>query len=228
MSATELKSEAWDEIIIATGIGPRTPDIPGVNHASVMSYEQVIANGGEGVGQRVAIIGAGGIGFDVAELLSHKGVSASLDVDVFAKEWGLDFAKHPRGGVAGIKPAPESSGREIFLLQRKPSSPGRGLGLTTGWAHKLSLLRKGVEMLAAVEYQQINDEGLAITIEGEPRQLKVDTIVLCAGQQSQRQLYDELVASDVNNIHIIGGAELAAEIDAKRAIDQGARLAASL
>lgn len=229
VSATELQASGWDEIIVATGIGPRTPGIPGVDHAKVMSYEQVIASGGEGVGQRVAIIGAGGIGFDVAELLSHKGVSASLDVNVFAKEWGLDFESHPRGGVAGIKPQPESSGRDIVLLQRKPSSPGRGLGLTTGWAHKLSLLRKGVEMLAAVEYQSISDAGLAIKVNDEPRLLNVDTIVLCAGQQSQRALYDELVSSGCDeNIHLIGGADAAAEIDAKRAIDQGARLAASL
>lgn len=218
--------QQWDEVVIATGIKPRTPAIEGISHDKVFSYQQAIL-APERIGQRVAIIGAGGIGFDVAELLAHAGVSASLDVDVFAREWGIDFANHPRGGVAGMTPQFETSGREIHLLQRKDTRLGKSLGLTTGWAHRISLERKGVKMMTGVQYQRIDDQGLHILHQEEGKVLQVDAIVICAGQESDNALYTELSANR-NNVHLIGGAELATEIDAKRAIEQGLRLAVSL
>jgi 2,4-dienoyl-CoA reductase (NADPH2) len=216
----------WDEVIISTGIKPRTPAIEGVDHAKVFSYQDAIRHP-ERIGKRVAIIGAGGIGFDVAELLAHAGVSAGLDINVFAREWGIDFENHPRGGIAGVEPQLETSGREIYLLQRKDTSLGRSLGTTTGWAHKISLKRKGVHMMAGVHYERIDDSGLHITVNNEPSTLEVDAVVLCAGQESDNALYQALHTRR-NNVHLIGGAELATEIDAKRAIDQGFRLAAAL
>jgi 2,4-dienoyl-CoA reductase (NADPH2) len=192
----------------------------------VMSYDEAI-RGTRPLGKSVAIIGAGGIGFDVAELASHAGVSAALDRDVFAREWGIDFENHPRGGVAGVEPVVAIADREIFLLQRKPTSPGRGLGPTTGWTHKLALKRRGVHMLIGVRYDGIDDRGLHISIDDEPQLLPVDTIVVCAGQESERSLFDALNGVR-SGVHLIGGADLAVEIDAKRAIDQACRLAAEL
>ncbi|CAA0093362.1 2,4-dienoyl-CoA reductase [Zhongshania aliphaticivorans] len=216
----------WDEVVIATGIKPRVPEIKGIDNAKVFNYRDAILHP-ERIGKRVAIVGAGGIGFDVAELLSHAGVSAGLDIDVFAREWGIDFKNHPRGGVAGVEPQVETSGREIYLLQRKAQSVGRTLGTTTGWAHKLSLRRKGVHMLAGVQYEGIDDQGLHIQYQNEAQTLDVDSIVICAGQESDNALY-RAIKSKRDNVHLIGGAELAMEIDAKRAIDQGFRLAISL
>jgi 2,4-dienoyl-CoA reductase (NADPH2) len=172
----------------------------------------------------VAIMGAGGIGFDVAELITHAGISASLDIDVFAKEWGIDFKNHPRGGVTGVEPVVASSGSEVFLLQRKASAVGKGLGRTTGWTHRITLQRRGVQMLSGVEYQRIDDDGLHILIDGVPQTLAVDTIIICAGQESARGLYDQLLAMGVN-VDLIGGAYEAAELDAKRAIKQATELA---
>jgi 2,4-dienoyl-CoA reductase (NADPH2) len=189
----------------------------------VISYRDAIL-GKKPIGQKVAIIGAGGIGFDVAELISHNGKSASLDVDTFAREWGIDFKNHPRGGVQGVMPEVEHSGREIYLLQRKSSAVGKELGLTTGWAHRISLKRRDVQMYKTVEYQRIDDHGLYIIIEGVPRLLEVDSVIICAGQESDNRLYVELKGA-FDNLHLIGGAELASEIDARRAIDQGCRLA---
>ncbi|NIB40852.1 NADPH-dependent 2,4-dienoyl-CoA reductase [Pseudomaricurvus alkylphenolicus] len=226
VSAEELSGADWDEVVIATGITPRIPAIDGIEHSKVVSYTDAIL-GNKPIGHKVAIVGAGGIGFDVAELISHKGKSASLDIDVFAREWGIDFENHPRGGVAGVVPRVEKSDREIYLLQRKATAVGKGLGRTTGWTHKLSLQRKDVKMLNGVQYERIDDEGLHTTIHGEPKTLDVDTVIICAGQESDNVLYNRLKDS-VSNLHLIGGAELAMEIDAKRAIDQGCRLAAAL
>jgi 2,4-dienoyl-CoA reductase (NADPH2) len=149
--------------------------------------------------------------FDVAELVSHEGPSAALDRQVFAREWGVDFENHPRGGVAGVVPEVARADREVFLLQRKPTSPGRGLGPTTGWAHKLALKRRGVHMLRGVRYDRIDDNGLHITIDDEPRLLPVDTVILCAGQESERGLFDALTARR-DSVYLIGGADVAAEI----------------
>jgi 2,4-dienoyl-CoA reductase (NADPH2) len=222
----DLDSDDWDAVVVATGLSARTPDIPGVDHPMVMGYGEAIL-GTRPIGRRVAIVGAGGIGFDVAELVSHEGPSAALDRQVFAREWGVDFENHPRGGVAGVVPEVARADREVFLLQRKPTSPGRGLGPTTGWAHKLALKRRGVHMLRGVRYDRIDDNGLHITIDDEPRLLPVDTVILCAGQESERGLFDALTARR-DSVYLIGGADVAAEIDAKRAIDQACRLAAAL
>lgn len=221
-----LQPDAWDHVVVATGIKARTPAIEGIDHPSVITYREAIL-GTRPVGQRVAIIGAGGIGFDVAELITHAGVSASLDVQVFAREWGIDFDGHPRGGVAGVVPQVQTSGREVYLLQRKPTPIGKSLAPTTGWAHKLSLKKRGVKLLNGVDYRKIDDQGLHVSLAGEPRLLAVDTVIVCAGQESERDVYDRLLAAGVA-VSLIGGAELAQEIDAKRAIDQGCRLAACL
>jgi len=176
------------------------------------------------VGQRVAIMGAGGIGFDVAELITHAGTSASMDVDVFAKEWGIDFANHPRGGVTGVTPEVATSGREVTLMQRKTDPVGRGLGKTTGWTHKLTLLRRGVRMINGVEYLRIDDAGLHARVNGEQRLFEVDTVIVCAGQLPRRDLYEALKREGIE-AELIGGAFEASELDAKRAIDQAVRLA---
>ena len=224
VDADGLAAQGFDEVLVATGIEPRTPDIPGVDHPKVVSYIDAIM-GRKPIGQKVAIIGAGGIGFDVAELISHAGVSAAMDVDVFAAEWGIDFKNHPRGGVTGIEPKVETSGREITLLQRKETSVGKGLGRTTGWTHRLALQRRGVQMVGGVHYVKIDDAGLHTRIGGEDRLFDVDTVILCAGQTPLRSLYDELIDKGVK-AELAGGAFEALELDAKRAIDQASRLAA--
>lgn len=221
-----LKNEGFDEIVIATGIEPRTPDIEGINHPKVVRYVDVISGKAE-VGKKVAIMGAGGIGFDVAELVSHAGKSASLDIDIFAKEWGVDFKNHPRGGVTGVEPVVAKSDREVTLMQRKETPVGRGLGRTTGWTHRLTLARRGVKMINGIEYLRIDDEGLHVLIHNEPETLDVDTIVICAGQEPLRTLYDELKQSD-QPVQLIGGAYEALELDAKRAINQACYLAAAV
>ena len=214
----------FDEVIVATGIEPRTPQVPGIDHPKVVGYMDAILSR-KPIGKRVAIMGAGGIGFDVAELVSHGGVSAALDIDVFAREWGIDFKNHPRGGVTGVEPHVETSGREVTLMQRKTDALGRNLGRTTGWTHRLTLQRRGVKMVAGVDYLKIDDQGLHTLVNGEPRLFDVDTIIVCAGQTSLRKLYDDLQAKGVKTA-IVGGAYEAAELDAKRAIDQACRLAA--
>ncbi len=224
VDADALKEAGYDEVIVATGIEPRTPDIPGVDHPKVVGYMDAIL-GRKPIGRKVAIMGAGGIGFDVAELISHAGVSAALDVDVFAREWGIDFKNHPRGGVTGVEPHVETSGRDITLMQRKTDALGRTLGRTTGWTHRLSLQRRGVKMVAGVEYVKIDDEGLHARVNGEPKLFDVDTVIVCAGQTSLRKLYDDLQDRGVKAT-LVGGAYEAAELDAKRAIDQACRLAA--
>jgi len=215
-----------DQVIVATGIAPRQPDIDGIAHPMVMGYiDAILAK--RAIGSRVAIIGAGGIGFDVAELVSHAGPSAALDVEVFAREWGIDFRRHPRGGVTGVPPQVAAAGRTVTLLQRKTSAVGRGLGRTTGWTHRLTLTRRGVRMIGGVEYMKIDDAGLHARVDGEPRLFDVDTVIVCAGQESLRGLYDELQAKGMAAT-LVGGAFEAAELDAKRAIEQACRLAAAV
>ncbi|PMR70040.1 NADPH-dependent 2,4-dienoyl-CoA reductase [Halomonas heilongjiangensis] len=213
----------FDVVVLATGVRPRRLDIPGIDHPRVMSYPVAITHP-ERVGRRVAVIGAGGIGFDVAELLTHVGHPA-LDRDAWCDEWGVDLAVSRRGGLKA--PNRPETPRQVILLQRKASKPGKGLGKSTGWVHRASLRHRGVEALAGCEYVGIDDEGLHIRVDGEPRCLEVDSIVVCAGQESVRELVDPLQAAGVE-AHVIGGADEAAELDAKRAIDQGTRLAARL
>ncbi|GGE06110.1 2,4-dienoyl-CoA reductase [Polymorphobacter glacialis] len=225
VDAATLQSAGFDEVIIATGIDARHPEISGVDHPKAVKYMDVI-NARVDVGQKVAIIGAGGIGFDVAELITHQGTSAATDIGVFAKEWGIDFENHPRGGVTGIVPQVATSGREVTIFQRKAGAPGKGLGKTTGWTHRLTLQRRGVQMVGGVEYVRIDDDGLHVILNGEPRLYDVDTVIICAGQVPARGLYDELVALGVK-ASLIGGAFEALELDAKRAINQATELAAA-
>ncbi|HMT45040.1 MAG TPA: FAD-dependent oxidoreductase, partial [Chakrabartia sp.] len=218
-----IKTGGFDETVVATGIAPRVPELEGITHPKAVSYIDVITGKAQ-VGQRVAIMGAGGIGFDVAELITHKGTSAAMDVGVFAKEWGIDFQNHPRGGVTGVEPVVETSGREVTLLQRKAGAPGKTLGRTTGWTHRLTLQRKGVGMIGGVEYLKIDDEGLHTLVNGEPTLFAVDTVIICAGQLPLRTLFDELQAAGLK-AELIGGAFEASELDAKRAIKQATELA---
>ncbi len=227
VDAAQLAAGGYDEIILATGIVPRLPAIPGIDHAKVLTYLDVLLQR-KPVGQRVAVVGAGGIGFDVSEFLVHEGVATSQDRDAFWKEWGIDGALEARGGVAGIKAEPHAPARQVYLLQRKKTKVGDGLGKTTGWIHRTGLKNKQVQMLNGVEYLGIDDSGLHIRIgDGEPQVLAVDNVVICAGQDPLRELQDELVAAG-QSVHLIGGADVAAELDAKRAINQGSRLAAGL
>lgn len=214
----------FDEIVLATGVEPRTPAIPGTDRPNVVSYLDVLRDGAP-VGDRVAIVGAGGIGFDVAEFLTDGGEAASLDADTFFRQWGVDTTYADRGGLrAPERPKPP---RAVHLVQRKTTKVGAGLGKTTGWIHRTELRHRGVEMIAGASYDLIDDEGLHLTVDGEPRVLPVDTVVLCAGQEPRRELYEELRAGSVP-VHLIGGADVAAELDAKRAIRQGTELAAAL
>ncbi|MFD9219651.1 FAD-dependent oxidoreductase [Streptomyces sp. NPDC060064] len=224
VTADDLASAAYDEIVVATGVTPRTPEIPGVDHPSVLSYLDVLRDGAP-VGERVAVIGAGGIGFDVAEFLTDGGEGASLDAGTYFRQWGVDTDYSAPGGLtAPERPAPP---RSVHLLQRKASKVGAGLGKTTGWIHRTELKHRGVQMTAGATYERIDDEGLHVSVDGAARVLPVDTVVLCTGQEPQRALYEELSAAG-HSVHLIGGADVAAELDAKRAIDQGTRLAATL
>ncbi|MGV2932027.1 NADPH-dependent 2,4-dienoyl-CoA reductase [Vreelandella venusta] len=213
----------FDEVVIATGVTPRELALPGADHASVLSYAEAIEHP-ERVGQRVAVIGAGGIGFDVSELLADQ-EHAEMDVAAWCDEWGVDLAVGDRGGLK--PPMPPASPRDIIMLQRKSSKPGKNLGKTSGWVHRASLKQRGVKTLTGCEYLKIDDAGLHIRREGEEQVLAVDTVVVCAGQESVRELIAPLSQAGAC-FHVIGGADEAAELDAKRAIDQGTRLAASL
>ena len=227
VDAQALIDGSYEEIILATGIVPRVPDIEGIHHPKVLTYLDVLL-GGKAVGPRVAVVGAGGIGFDVSEFLAHHGTATSLDPEAFWHEWGIDLSLQARGGVAGVRRAAQSSAREIYLLQRKASKVGDGLGKTTGWIHRTGLKHKGVRMLNSVQYLRIADKGLEVSIADAPPQwLEVDDVVICAGQDPQRELEAGLKAAG-QSVHLIGGADVAAELDAKRAIDQGSRLAAQL
>jgi 2,4-dienoyl-CoA reductase (NADPH2) len=226
-----LKAGGYDDVVIATGVTPRDPRIPGQDHPSVLSYIDVLLHN-KPVGKRVAVIGAGGIGFDVSEFLVHDHIPGQPDPDQprredFFRQWGVDMDLATRGGVEGQQPDFNPPAREIYLLQRKTSKPGAGLGKTTGWIHRTTLKNMGVEMLAGVSYERIDDQGLHVRIDDKPRCLEVDNIVICAGQLPQRELVEALKQVGIEP-HLIGGADVAAELDAKRAIDQGTRLAARL
>ncbi|WP_394169807.1 FAD-dependent oxidoreductase [Saccharospirillum alexandrii] len=214
----------FDEVVVATGIVPRTPAIPGIDHPMVVSYTDLVS-GAVAPGNRVAVVGAGGIGFDVSEVLIHGDQSPSLDIDAFSREWGVDLSVSGRGGL--VAPQPEPSPREVWLLQRKASKMGKNLGKTTGWIHRATLQAKGVHFVTGADYQRIDDEGLHLMVDGEYRCLPVDQIVICAGQESRLELFDELAHQGVE-AHRVGGAMQAGELDAKRAIRQGSELAASL
>jgi len=220
-----LLAAQFDVIVLATGVKPRRPDFPGVDHPKVLSYLEVLA-GQRDVGKRVAIVGAGGIGFDVAAFLCEDHAS-SMDVESFMGDWGVDMTLSARGGVRGRVAQVHESRRHLWLLQRKTSKPGAGLGKTTGWIHRAALKSHGVEMLSGVTYDGVDDRGLHITVEAEARVLEVDHVILCAGQEPLRDLEPDLLAAG-GRVHRIGGADVAAELDAKRAIDQGSRLAARL
>jgi 2,4-dienoyl-CoA reductase (NADPH2) len=224
-TAAELASAGFDQVVIATGVLPRRPAIPGLDDPRVLSYADVLLHG-RPVGRHVAIIGAGGIGFDVATFLAH-GEHSEDAVQAYNREWGIDARLAARAGVQGVAPRPASSGREIWLLQRKPGKPGRTLGKTTGWAHRLGLQRRGVDMLPGVKYLGVEPGGLRIETGGREQLLEVDNIIVCAGQEPLRALADELGTLGVRT-RLVGGADVAAELDAKRAIDQATRLAAEL
>jgi len=217
-----LNEAQYDEVVLATGILPRTPEIAGIEHKKVLSYLDVM--NGAHVGQRVAVIGAGGIGFDVSEYLIHKKAHKQQDIKSFMEQWGVDMTLAARGGVEGMKPVFEKAEREVFLLQRKKSKVGSQLGKTTGWIHRAELLAKGVVFHSKCEYQRIDDEGLHLSIDGVDQCLEVDTVVVCAGQEPNR-----LLESEINQkVHLIGGADVASELDAKRAIKQGTLLAVDI
>ncbi len=224
VDAAFLTKEQFDEVILATGVTPRTLKIEGIDHPSVLSYIEVLRDK-KPVGKRVALIGAGGIGFDVAEFLAQEGASTSLDTEAFMEEWGVDTA-YQKGGAL-TKPHPEPSPRTIYLLQRTKGKVGAKLGKTTGWIHRSSLKMKKVETIDGVTYEKIDDQGLHINIDGFYKLLEVDNIVICAGQEPLNALFEPLKEAGIST-HIIGGAFEARELDAKMAIEQGSKLAAAL
>ena len=214
----------FDEVILATGVTPRIPDIPGIDHPKVVSYLDVLRDHVP-VGRSVAIMGAGGIGFDVAEYLTQSGPSATVEPDRFYAQWGIDATHSNRGGI--VEPKPEPAAREVTLLQRKETKVGAGLGKTTGWIHRTELKKRGVRMVPGVTYERIDDAGLHVNVDGTAQVLDVETIVVCTGQEPQRALLAELESAGVS-VQVIGGADVAAELDAKRAIKQGTEVAAAL
>ena len=223
VSSEDLNNGEYDEVVLATGIAPRLPEIEGIDHAKVLNYLDVLKDKKQ-VGKKVAVIGAGGIGFDVSEYLSHEGEATSQNIEAFMKEWGVDMTMQARGGIEGVAAQVPASPREVFLLQRKKSKVGAKLGKTTGWIHRAGLINKGVNMMPGCTYDKVDDQGLHITVNGNAEVLDVDNVVICAGQDPLRELVDGLNKPH----HLIGGADVAAELDAKRAIDQGTRLAASI
>ncbi len=222
--ATPEMLSGFDEIVLATGVNPRRVDFEGHAHPKVVGYLDVL-RGDIVPGRRVAIVGAGGIGFDVGEFLVQEGASPSLDVGQWMAEWGVDPAFESAGGLRPPRVAPPP--REIWLLQRSPGRPGARLGKTTGWIHRSTLKHKGVRMIGGVEYLAVDDEGFHLRVDGQPQLLPVDHVVVCAGQEPRRDLLEPLQAAG-HRVHLIGGADVAAELDAKRAIAQACRLAASL
>lgn len=216
----------FDEVIIATGVTPRKIQLEGADHQKVLSYIDVITHK-HPVGKNVAIIGAGGIGFDIAELLTQEGKSSSLETSLFNQEWNIDPTIQSKGGIYSTQNVPVESARQLYLLQRKNSKVGAGLGKTTGWVHRLSLMKRGVKMLNGVEYMRVDDEGLHIRYQDKIQCLPVDNVVLCAGQEPYRPLKIQLAEHGID-AHVIGGADVAAELDARRAIEQGMKIAYQL
>lgn len=223
VSAAHLIDAGFNDVILATGVRPRIPDIAGIDHSSVWTYPDAIRDS-TAIGQRVAVIGAGGVGVDVSELLTHPH-SPTLDLDAWQRHWGVDNSGLTRGSITA--PQPEPAERTVYLLQRANERMGARLGNTTGWIHRAALMAKGVQHIAGARYEKIDDEGLHYTIGNDYHVLAVDSIVVCAGQEPVRDLYDELLNAGTA-VHLIGGADVAAELDAKRAIDHGTRLAATL
>jgi 2,4-dienoyl-CoA reductase (NADPH2) len=222
--AASIKAAGFEDVVIATGITPRKISFPGSNDARVLSYLDILAHNTL-VGHRVAIIGAGGIGFDVAEFLTEHAPSPTTDIARWTREWGVDMQLEQRGGLK--PPQPEAPARQVWLLQRTEGRPGGRLNKTTGWVHRATLKNKQVIMLGGVTYDRFDDQGLHITVDGQPQVLPVNHVVVCAGQEPNRSLADALT-SQGQRVHVIGGADVAAELDAKRAIAQGTRLAAEL
>lgn len=226
VTAEDLANGGFDEIILATGIQPRTPKIDGINHEKVLNYIDVLKLK-KPVGKKVAVIGAGGIGFDLSEYLAHEGESTSQNIDAWLQEWGIDKSLEARAGIEGVKAEFEPSPREIFMFKRSKGKFGGKLGKTTGWIHRAVLKKKNVQFINEVQYTKIDDEGLHYVQNEEQKVLPVDNVVICAGQTPFKELLEPLEAKGVM-VHVIGGADVAAELDAKRAINQGSRLAASL
>jgi len=222
VDAAALSAAGFAEIVIASGVRPRVPAIEGITHPKVLSYVDVLLHG-KPVGQRVAVVGAGGIGYDVAEFLVQAPPSTTMDIGRYLREWGVDEAYKAHGGL--MPPVVEAAARKVYLLQRTSGRFGRSLGKTTGWAHRASLKVRGVETIGSVAYERVDDAGLHIRVDGDPRLLEVDNVVICAGQESRNELLAGLVGS---RTYLIGGARLAGELDAKRAIDEGTRLGARL
>ena len=227
-SADDLLEGAYDEIVLATGVHPRRINIDGEDHPKVLKYTEVLAEERE-VGDKVAVIGSGGIGFDVSEYLTHTGESTGLSIPTYLTEWGIDPENVARGGIEGVEAEHSPAAREVIMMQRSEGRLGSRLGKTTGWIHRATLKHKSVEMLPNVEYLKVDDRGLHIRNKSTDREevLDVDNVIICAGQIPNRDLFDSLRASGAN-VHLIGGADEAAELDAKRAIDQGTRLAVSI
>ncbi|MFV0248047.1 MAG: FAD-dependent oxidoreductase [Tenacibaculum sp.] len=216
----------FDHVILATGIKPRVPKIEGINHKKVLNYIDVLKHK-KPVGKKVAVIGAGGIGFDLSEYLSHQGMSNSVNIQAWLQEWGIDSSLNSRSGIEGVEPKIELSARQIFMLKRSKGKFGSNLGKTTGWIHRQNLKKKKVQFINQAQYSKIDDKGLHYIQNNEEKVLEVDHIVVCAGQLPFRELLEPLKAKGVP-VSVIGGADIAAELDAKRAIDQGSRLAATL
>ncbi len=226
VNAEDLNNDNFDEVILATGIKPRTPKIEGINHPKVLNYIDVLKLK-KPVGKRVAVIGAGGIGFDVSEYLAHEGESTSLNIDAWLKEWGIDKTMKARSGIEGVTAQVHPSPREIFMFKRSKGKFGGKLGKTTGWIHRSTLKKKNVQFINNVQYTKIDDEGLHYVQNEEQKVLAVDTIIICAGQLPFKDLLEPLEAKGIK-VHIVGGADIAAELDAKRAINQASRLAAKI
>jgi len=224
VTAEDLKNGNFDEVILATGIKPRTPKIEGVDHPKVLNYIDVLKLK-RPVGKRVAVIGAGGIGFDVSEYLAHEGESTSLNIDAWLKEWGIDKTMKARSGIEGVQAEVHPSPREIFMFKRSKGKFGSNLGKTTGWIHRSTLKKKKVQFINNVQYTKIDDEGLHYIENEAQKVLAVDNVIICAGQLPFKELLEPLEAKGIK-VHVIGGADVAAELDAKRAINQASRLAA--
>ena len=224
VQAEDIKNGKFDEVILATGIQPRSPKIKGVDHPKVLNYLDVLKHK-KPVGKRVAVIGAGGIGFDVSEFLVHEGESTSLHIDAWLKEWGIDKTITARSGIEGMQAIVEPSPRELFMFKRSKGKFGANLGKTTGWIHRSTLKKKNVQFINSVQYTKIDDEGLHYVQDEEQKVLAVDNVIICAGQLPFKELLSPLEALGIK-VHVVGGADVASELDAKRAINQASRLAA--